>query len=162
GSSGNISSCSRFRSAGAASRIRRMHRMRRRDGDLDHAREEQAMTGRVAIVGSGLIGRAWAAVFAGGGWDVALYDAGAGGADEGRMLVAQALTELAADGLVEDAGAAAARVRVARRLPDALEGAGFVQENTPERVEVKRAIFAELDRLAAPDAVLASSTSTIV
>ena len=38
----------------------------------------------------------------------------------------------------------------------------FVQENTPETVEAKRAIFAELDRLAAPDAILASSTSTIV
>ena len=38
----------------------------------------------------------------------------------------------------------------------------FVQENSPETLEAKRAIFAELDRLAAPDAILASSTSTIV
>src|SRR5262249_36893541 len=45
---------------------------------------------------------------------------------------------------------------------DALDGAGFVQESTPETLQAKRAVFAELDRLAAPDAILASSTSAIV
>jgi len=117
---------------------------------------------RVAIVGSGLIGRAWAIVFAGGGREVALYDAVAGVAEKARGLVAEGLDELAAQGLVKDAKAAAARVRAAASLADALDGATFVQENTPERVEMKREIFAELDRLAAPDAILASSTSTIV
>ncbi len=117
---------------------------------------------RVAIVGSGLIGRAWAIVFAGGGCDVALYDSGAGVADKARSLVAEGLDELAAHGLVKDAKAAALRVRAASGLADALDGATFVQESTPETVEAKRAIFAELDRLAAPGAILASSTSTIV
>ena len=117
---------------------------------------------RVAIVGSGLIGRAWAIVFAGGGCDVALYDSVAGVADKARSLVAEGLDELAAHGLVTDAKAAALRVRAASALADALDGATFVQESTPETVEAKRAIFAELDRLAAPGAILASSTSTIV
>ena len=58
--------------------------------------------------------------------------------------------------------AKAARACASRDLADALAGVGHVQENTPEIVETKRAIFAELDRLAAPDAILASSTSTIV
>jgi 3-hydroxyacyl-CoA dehydrogenase len=120
------------------------------------------MRERVAIVGSGLIGRAWAIVFAGGGCEVALYDAVAGVADKARALVAEGLGELAAHGLVADATAAAAGVRVAASLADALDGATFVQESTPETVEAKREIFAELDRLAAPDAILASSTSTIV
>jgi len=53
-------------------------------------------------------------------------------------------------------------VRAADSLPEALAGATFVQECAPETVEAKLAIFAELDRLAAPDAILASSTSTIV
>ncbi len=117
---------------------------------------------RVAVVGSGLIGRSWAIVFAGGGRDVALYDSAAGIATRAGALVAEGLAELAAHGLVNDATAAAARVRVAKNLADALDGASFVQENTPETVEAKREIFAELDRLAAPDAILASSTSTIV
>jgi L-gulonate 3-dehydrogenase len=117
---------------------------------------------RVAVIGSGLIGRSWAIVFAGGGCEVALYDSIAGVAETARALAADGLRELAAHGLVDDAKAAAARVRVAISLIDALDGATLVQENTPETVEAKREIFAELDRLAAPDAILASSTSTIV
>ena len=121
-----------------------------------------AATERVAIVGSGLIGRAWAIVFSSGGCDVALYDGVAGVAQAAHALVGEGLAELEAQGLIADARAAAARVRAVASLNDALDGATFVQENTPETVEAKRAIFAELDRLAAPDAILASSTSTIV
>jgi L-gulonate 3-dehydrogenase len=117
---------------------------------------------RVAIIGSGLIGRSWGIVFARGGFDVALYDAGAGVADAARGLVAEGLRELAAQGLVDDAAAAARRVRAASSVADALSGAELVQENLPENLELKREIFAELDRLAAPDVILASSTSTIV
>jgi 3-hydroxyacyl-CoA dehydrogenase len=117
---------------------------------------------RVAIVGSGLIGRAWAMVFAGGGCEVALYDVVPGVAEKARALVGEGLGELAANGLVADAKAAAARVRSVAGLAEALDGATFVQENTPETVEAKRAIFAELDKLAPPEAILASSTSTIV
>jgi len=53
------------------------------------------------------------------------------------------------------------RVRYAATLGEALASADYVQESTPERVEVKRALFEELDRFAAPDAILASSTSGI-
>ncbi len=104
---------------------------------------------RIAIVGSGLIGRAWAVVFARSGHDVALYDAVPGVADAARAFVADNVSD-------------ASRVRVAASLADALAGAALVQENSPERVEVKREVFAELDRLAAADTILASSTSTIV
>jgi len=117
---------------------------------------------RVAIIGSGLIGRAWAIVFAGAGCRVALHDSVQGVAARAKNLVAEGLRELAAQGFVADPDGAAARVRAAADLADALDGASFVQENTPETVETKRAIFAELDRVAAPDAILASSTSSIV
>jgi L-gulonate 3-dehydrogenase len=117
---------------------------------------------RIAIVGSGLIGRSWAIVFAGGGCDVMLYDSVPGVAEQARALVAEGLAELAAHRLVGDATAAVARVRTAASLADALDDATFVQESTPETLEAKQDIFAQLDRLAAPDAILASSTSTIV
>ena len=117
---------------------------------------------RVAIIGSGLIGRAWAMVFARAGWDAAMYDAVEGAADKALGLVAEGLDELAKHGLVDDPKGSAARVRAAKSVADALDGASFVQENVPETVEAKRAIFAELDALAAPDAILASSTSAIV
>lgn len=117
---------------------------------------------RVAIIGSGLIGRAWAMVFARAGWDAAMYDAVDGVAERALGLVAEGLEELAKHGLVNDPKGSAARVRAAKSVGDALEGASFVQENVPETVEAKRAIFAELDRLAVPDAILASSTSAII
>src|SRR5689334_18478738 len=117
---------------------------------------------RIAIIGSGLIGRAWAMVFARAGWEAALYDAVDGAADKALGLVAEGLQELAKHGLVDDPKGSAARVRAAKSVADALDGASFVQENVPETVEAKRAIFAELDALAAPDAILASSSSAIV
>src|SRR5689334_3336747 len=117
---------------------------------------------RIAIIGSGLIGRAWAMVFARAGWEAALYDSVDGAADKALGLVAEGLDELAKHGLVADPKSSAARVRAAKSIADALDGASYVQENVPETVDAKRAIFAELDALAAPDAVLASSTSAIV
>jgi L-gulonate 3-dehydrogenase len=117
---------------------------------------------RVAVVGAGLIGRSWAIVFAGGGFDVALYDVGRDIAEQARSLVTQGLSDLAEQGLVSDPQAAAAHVRVAADLAAALDDVDIVQENLPESVETKRAIFSELDRLARPEAILASSTSTIV
>jgi 3-hydroxyacyl-CoA dehydrogenase len=117
---------------------------------------------RVAVVGAGLIGRSWAIVFAGGGFEVALYDAERDIIDKARAFVREGLRDLAAQGLLDDAEAAAARVRPADDLADALDGAILVQENLPERIEAKHAIFSELDRLAAPEVILASSTSTIV
>lgn len=117
---------------------------------------------RVAMIGAGLIGRAWAGVFARAGWDVTIYDAAPGAVERARDLIAEGLEELAGHGLVADPKGAAARVRIAHDLAGALEGADFVQENLPETVEAKQAIFRELDRLAPPEVVLASSTSAIV
>jgi L-gulonate 3-dehydrogenase len=117
---------------------------------------------QVAIIGAGLIGRSWAIVFARAGWDVSLYDADADQARRAKPLVEAGLADLAAHGLLEDPAKAAARVRVVADLADALERADFVQENLPETIEAKLAIFRELDRLARPDVVLASSTSAIV
>jgi L-gulonate 3-dehydrogenase len=120
------------------------------------------MTQRVAIVGAGLIGRSWAIVFAGGGYEVGLYDASADATAQARALVADGLAALAEQDLITDAKAALARVRVCPKLHGALEDAALVQESGPETVEAKREIFLELDRIAPPDAILASSTSTIV
>jgi 3-hydroxyacyl-CoA dehydrogenase len=53
-------------------------------------------------------------------------------------------------------------VRAAKSVADALDGVSYVQENVPETLDAKRAIFAELDALAVPDAILASSSSAIV
>lgn len=116
----------------------------------------------VAIIGTGLIGRSWAIVFAAAGWQVRLADASAAALDAAPGLIAEGLAELASHGLVDDPAGAAARVVAAGSLAEAVAGAELVQENLPEDIAIKRTVFAELDRLAPRDAILASSTSAIV
>jgi 3-hydroxyacyl-CoA dehydrogenase len=116
---------------------------------------------KVAIVGTGLIGQAWAMIFARAGWSVALTDPVPGAVEAGLEACRAGLETLASNGLCDNAEAAFARMSPARDLADALGGAAYVQENGPERLEAKQEIFAELDQLAAPDVILASSTSAI-
>ncbi|MET0509017.1 MAG: 3-hydroxyacyl-CoA dehydrogenase [Burkholderiaceae bacterium] len=116
----------------------------------------------VAIIGSGLIGRAWAQVFARSDWTVRVWDPDDATRDGAAALISAGLHELATHGLVADPGRAAARVVIAETLEHAVEGSDFVQENGPEILEVKRATFERLDASAPRTAVLASSTSAIV
>lgn len=116
----------------------------------------------VGIVGVGLIGRAWAAIFARAGWTVRLTDPHRPTLDAAPGLIRDELHALARHGLANDPDGAAARISIAASLADAVRDVAFVQENGPENVDQKIAIFSELDRLAPPDALLASSTSAIV
>ncbi len=115
-----------------------------------------------AIVGAGLIGRAWANVFARAGWNVRVWDPDAGQRASAAKLIEESLHELAAHGLVTDPAASAKRVTVAASLEVAVNGAEYVQECGPEVLEVKRSTFEQLDRMAPPGTILASSTSAIV
>jgi len=119
---------------------------------------------KIAIIGSGFIGRAWAISFARAGYAVALWDEKPGAVDEALRYIAMLLPDLAGNKLLQGAGAeeVKARMRAAPSLEDAVSGAVHVQENTPENVEIKRKIFARLDGCAGPDTVLASSTSAIL
>lgn len=119
------------------------------------------MTQTVAIIGAGLIGRAWAMIFARAGWSVRLYDAVDGVAQKALDLCAEGLRGLAAEGLCDDPDSAAARLVAVASLAEAVACVALVQENGPEDLAVKRTLFAELDRLAPADAILASSTSFI-
>jgi 3-hydroxyacyl-CoA dehydrogenase len=114
-----------------------------------------------AIIGAGLIGRAWAMVFARAGWRVRLYDSAPAQLDAARGHIASSLAEQQVAGLVDDAAAAIARVTMAARIDDAVIGASWVQENLPEQVEIKRDVYRTLDTLAPDETVLASSTSAI-
>lgn len=114
-----------------------------------------------AMIGSGLIGRAWAMVFARAGWRVRLYDGVDGQVAAARKLIAASLAEQQSAGLVEDAAAALDRIAPASTIEDAVAGAQWVQENLPEVVDLKRDVFRTLDTHAGDDAILASSTSAI-
>ncbi|MGC2787308.1 MAG: 3-hydroxyacyl-CoA dehydrogenase [Roseiarcus sp.] len=119
---------------------------------------------RVTVVGTGFVGRAWAISFARAGHEVALWDHDKEAPRKALAYIERLLPDLEANDLLGGASTSqvAKRIRVAATLESALEGTVHVQENTPENVEVKRAVFAELDAAAPADAVLASSTSAIL
>jgi len=119
---------------------------------------------RVAIVGSGFIGRAWAISYARAGHDVGLWDADPGVPEQAIDYIAGVLPDLAANELLDGARPeeVLARLSTADTLEAVMDGVDHVQENTPEDVDVKRAVFAQLDAAAPPDAVLASSSSAIL
>ena len=117
---------------------------------------------KFAVIGAGMVGRAWAIVFARAGREVALYDADPVVVAQAQSLIADGVGHLADAGLIDETPeAVAARVRPAETIALALDGAVYAQENAPENLALKREVFSAMDDAAAPDAVLASSTSGI-
>ena len=115
----------------------------------------------IAIVGSGLIGQAWAIVFARAGLQVRLWDGDANALANAKTIITQQLHALEAHKLVDNAAHAIKCIQTCESLSQALENAHYVQENLPERLEIKCDIYAAMDEMAAPDTILASSTSGI-
>lgn len=119
------------------------------------------MKGRIGIVGSGFIGRAWAIVFARAGYDARLYDAVDGAAARALAAIDDSLADLVRTGLVEEAAPVRGRIAACSSIPEAVDGAIHVQESVWEQRDLKTKVFAEMDAAAGPDAVLASSSSAI-
>jgi L-gulonate 3-dehydrogenase len=118
------------------------------------------MTAKIAIVGTGLVGRAWSIVFARAGHPVSIFDPMEGASQKALGLIEANLPDLATADLLrgETPATVLARISRADTLEQALAGAVHCQESVPERVEVKAALYKDLDRIAAPETVLASST----
>lgn len=116
---------------------------------------------KIAVIGSGLIGRAWAISFARAGFSVDMTDKDQGALDQAVRLLRCSVEDLAANELLDGQGVdeVLGRVTPSAQVADALEGAAYVQENTAEVLEVKKQVYAELDGLAGPDTVIGSSTS---
>ena len=116
----------------------------------------------VAVIGAGLIGRAWAIVFARAGFSVTMWDRFPAQTAAAQSFIADRLPELHAAGLLpDDPGTAMARITPAESLWDAVRDAEYIQENGPERADIKTGVFAELERAVRPDAIIASSSSGI-
>lgn len=109
---------------------------------------------RTAIIGTGVIGAAWAAGFLAAGHEVTAYDPAPGTADRLRDDVRSALETTHPDALGR-----LAQLRFSGSLAEAVGAADFVQENGPERLEVKQAVLADIDAAAPTSAIIASSTS---
>ena len=117
----------------------------------------------ILVCGAGLMGHGIAQVFAAGGHPVTLYEPDLARAEAGRERIRGNLERAVAKGRLsaDERDAQLARVRVTADLGSGAAGAGLVVEAVFEDEAVKRALLADLDRLAPPDAVLASNTSSI-
>ncbi len=120
------------------------------------------MTDRIAVIGAGQMGNGIAHVFAVSGRDVTMIDVSADALERGRGTIAKNLDRQVKKGGIDAAAADAAlgRVTVSTSL-DALAEAGLVIEAATERRDLKFKLFADADRIAPPEAVLASNTSSI-
>ena len=117
--------------------------------------------GKIAIVGAGLVGSAWAIVFARAGHRVALYDGTEGQCEAALARIETNLEALEGHGLIDDPAAARARISTASGLADALDGAAYAQESVFERADVKRAVYEQIDGIAGADLIVGSSSSGI-
>ncbi|MCL7941566.1 L-carnitine dehydrogenase [Halomonas sp. ATCH28] len=115
------------------------------------------MSRQLSVIGTGVIGNGWIARALARGWDVVAFDPDPEAPARTRAFVDNAWESLARPGLAE--GASPARLRFANSLEAAVEGADLIQENVPERLELKREILAAIDAAAAPEVVIGSSTS---
>ena len=106
----------------------------------------------VAVVGCGVIGRSWIRVFTRAGYPVRVFDVS-------PQVVDQALAWHAAAAARDGRGGT--EPQRAASLAEALGAAVWVQESGPETLPAKQALYAEMDACAAPEAILASSTSTL-
>ncbi|ANI38806.1 3-hydroxyacyl-CoA dehydrogenase [Mycolicibacterium vaccae] len=108
----------------------------------------------VAILGGGSIGVAFAVLFAREGFEVAVYDSV-------DAALPRASSELG-DRLAQCGARCAPRVRFTSDLASAVDGAGFVQECAPERLDLKQDLFRRAAALTSPSVPLVSSSSAIV
>lgn len=112
---------------------------------------------QVAVVGTGVIGASWAALFLAKGLDVVATDIAPNAEDALRRFVHAAWPALERLGLTP--GASPLRLVFTPDLAEAVQGAELVQENGPERLDFKQQLYGRLDALLPPDVLIASSSS---
>ncbi|WP_333976472.1 3-hydroxyacyl-CoA dehydrogenase NAD-binding domain-containing protein [Burkholderia cepacia] len=112
---------------------------------------------RVAIIGTGVIGASWAALFLAKGLDVVATDIAPDAEPKLRAFIDAAWPALEQFGLAPNASRE--RLRFTANLDEAVTGSDFVQENGPERIDFKKDLYKHLDAILAPDAIIASSSS---
>ncbi|XP_031540549.1 lambda-crystallin homolog isoform X4 [Vicugna pacos] len=129
------------------------------------ASPESSAAGGVAVIGSGLIGRSWAMLFAAGGIPVRLYDVDPRQVTGALDNIRKEMTLLAQSGSLKGALSAEEQLSLIGGCSDireAVEGAMHIQECVPEDLELKQQLFAQLDGIMDDDVVLSSSSSCLL
>jgi carnitine 3-dehydrogenase len=113
----------------------------------------------IAIIGCGLIGESWSALFTAYGHDVTVWDPTPPVLDPLLERVEESRARVRA---IDAQGTKReGRVRLASTLEEAVASASWIQENAPESVLLKRELYGAVEKSAPPDAVIASSTSSL-
>src|SRR6267154_1973804 len=112
---------------------------------------------RIAIIGTGVIGASWTALFLAKGLQVVATDIAPNAEAALRKFVETAWPARKRLGL--SPGASQANLKFTAALEEAVGGVDLVQENGPERIDFKRKLYGQLDELLAPDVIIASSSS---
>jgi 3-hydroxypropionate dehydrogenase (NADP+) len=118
----------------------------------------------MACVGSGLIGQGWATLFAAAGYSVTMQDLSDDKLKSAAGQVDLNLKLLEDNGRIPNETAAGAyqRIRTTLSLAEAVKGADYVLESVPDNYPAKKTVFKEMDALAPPDTILASSSSGLL
>jgi carnitine 3-dehydrogenase len=112
---------------------------------------------RIAIIGTGVIGASWTALFLAKGLQVVATDIAPNAEAALRKFVETAWPALQRLGL--SPVASQSNLKFTAALPQAVADADLVQENGPERIDFKQKLYGELDELLPPDVIIASSSS---
>src|SRR5258707_12204496 len=124
------------------------------------AKNAKTSSAPVAVVGTGVIGASWAACFLAKGFDVVATDPAEGAEARLRSLVSDFWLALKRIGLAHDASPA--RLKFDSDLTSTVAAAMFIQENGPERVDIKRDLITRIDAAAPANTLIATSSSGIL
>lgn len=119
---------------------------------------------KAASIGGGVIGSSWTTLFALKGLEVCQYDVNDDCIAKCRENIDRNLKSLAEFGAISEADVDTIKGRItySTSIAEAVRGAGFIQENGPERLEIKQKILAEIEAEADPEAIYASSSSGLL
>jgi len=120
---------------------------------------------KVGIIGSGLIGKSWAMIFASEGFNVVLYDVVESQVTKAIQDIKSELVQFEEAGTLRGSLVAADQSELisgTNSLEECVSGARYIQECVPESLELKRKVWGKIDEIAGDDTILATSTSCIV
>ncbi len=118
---------------------------------------------KITVLGAGTMGHGIAQAAIAAGFEAVLYDISAEFVEKGAARIQKSLAKRVAKGKLQEdqMKAILARLKTATDLAEAAKDADFVIEAVPENLDLKKKIFAELDKICKPEAILATNTSVL-